>query len=317
MESKYHLPVWSAQPDEAAVEVAALGSAEAKETVADLPAQESAEAPAAKTVAAEGVLPSFDDAERSKMRTLLTNAAISRLQAKGEELINAVASDELSVRPVGVAKSEAVQEVILISEGEKEMAQLTAATVDATTETAAAQPVEAAMPAEVLAENEAAAVEAAQSVEAAPTMAMAETESEPEMMLTEAAEREILPTEAANELAKAAAAAAAEANEAALETMVAAEPVAEQPVSVANTLNVVNANGVRLRVGLREPSKITPAAPTNAGNGAFRLKYYVVKPGDDPMSIALQHNVPLESLRAANQALASDLSVGMVLRIPS
>lgn len=176
------------------------------------------------------------------------------------------------------------------------------------------------MPAEVSVENEAAAVEAAQSVEAAPTMAMAETESEPEMMLTEAAEREILPTEAANELAEAAAAAAAEAaeaNEAALETMAAAEPVAEQPVSVANTLNVVNANGVRLRVGLREPSKITPAAPTNAGNGAFRLKYYVVKPGDDPMSIALQHNVPLESLRAANQALASDLSVGMVLRIPS
>ena len=317
LESKYHLPVWSAQPEDAAVEVAAFGSAEAKETVADLPAQESAEAPAAKTVAAEGVLPSFDDAERSKMRTLLTNAAISRLQAKGEELINAVASDELSVRPVGVAKSEAVQEVILISEGEKEMVQLTAATVDATTETAAAQPVEAAMPAEVSVENEAAAVEAAQSVEAAPTMAMAETESEPEMMLTEAAEREILPTEAANELAEAAAAAAAEANEAALETMAAAEPVAEQPVSVANTLNVVNANGVRLRVGLREPSKITPAAPTNAGNGAFRLKYYVVKPGDDPMSIALQHNVPLESLRAANQALASDLSVGMVLRIPS
>ena len=317
LESKYHLPVWSAQPDEAAVEVAALGSAEAKETVADLPGQEAAKAPAAKTVAAEGALPSFDDAERSKMRTLLTNAAISRLQAKGEELINAVASDELSVRPVGVAKSEAVQEVILISEGEKEMVQLTAATVDATTETAAAQPVEAAMPAEVSAENEAAAVEAAQSVEAAPTMAMVETESEPEMMLTEAAEREILPTEAANELAEAAAAAAAEANEAALETMAAAEPVAEQPVSVANTLNVVNANGVRLRVGLREPSKITPAAPTNAGNGAFRLKYYVVKPGDDPMSIALQHNVPLESLRAANQALASDLSVGMVLRIPS
>lgn len=317
LESKYHLPVWSAQPDEAAVEVAALGSAEAKETVADLPGQEAAKAPAAKTVADEGVLPSFDDAERSKMRTLLTNAAISRLQAKGEELINAVASDELSVRPVGVAKSEAVQEVILISEGEKEMAQLTAATVDATTETAAAQPVEAAMPAEVLAENEAAAVEAAQSVEAAPTMAMAETESEPEMMLTEAAEREILPTEAANELAEAAAAAAAEANEAALETMAAAEPVAEQPVSVANTLNVVNANGVRLRVGLREPSKITPAVSTNSGSGAFRLKYYVVKPGDDPMSIALQHNVPLESLRAANQALVGDLSVGMVLRIPS
>lgn len=311
LESKYHLPVWSAQPDEAAVEVAALGSAEAKETVADLPGQEAAKAPAAKTVAAEGVLPSFDDAERSKMRTLLTNAAISRLQAKGEELINAVASDELSVRPVGVAKSEAVQEVILISEGEKEMAQLTAATVDA----AVAQPV-AAMPAAVLAENETAAVEDAQSVEAAPAVAMAEAESEPEMTLTEAAEREILPAEAANELAEAAAA-AAEANEAAVETMAAAEPVAEQPVSVANTLNVVNANGVRLRVGLREPSKITPAAPTNAGNGAFRLKYYVVKPGDDPMSIALQHNVPLESLRAANQALASDLSVGMVLRIPS
>ena len=47
------------------------------------------------------------------------------------------------------------------------------------------------------------------------------------------------------------------------------------------------------------------------------MKYYVVKPGDDPMSIALKHNVPLERLRESNKALAGDLSVGMVLRIPS
>lgn len=301
-----------------AVETAAEPSEEA-------PLQAVEASPATKTVAAEGVLPSFDGAERSKMRSLLTSAAISRLQAKGEKLIGTVAEDSVLERPANVVQqvsAEPVQEVILISEGEKEMTQLTAVAAEQT----AAQPVEAASKpeAELVAatSEEVQAVEAAAMVDttAATDMAKAPVseaaEGEPEPVMAEAAEREVSPAEAASELAEAAAA-AAEANEAAEAAAEVEAIAAEQPMNAFGASNLVNANGVRLRVGLREPAKILSTVSSNAAGTGFRLKYYVVKPGDDPMSIALQHNVPLESLRAANQALAGDLSVGMVLRIPS
>ncbi len=341
-EGKYHLPVWSAQPEgataadaeageikvEAKAEVEAapvLAVETAAEPSEEAPLQAVEASPATKTVATEGVLPSFDGAERSKMRSLLTSAAISRLQAKGEKLIGTVAEDSVLERPANVVQqvsAEPVQEVILISEGEKEMTQLTAVAAEQT----AAQPVEAASKpeAELVAatSEEVQAVEAAAMVDttAATDMAKAPVseaaEGEPEPVMAEAAEREVSPAEAASELAEAAAA-AAEANEAAEAAAEVEAIAAEQPMNAFGASNLVNANGVRLRVGLREPAKILSTVSSNAAGTGFRLKYYVVKPGDDPMSIALQHNVPLESLRAANQALAGDLSVGMVLRIPS
>ncbi len=95
---------------------------------------------------------------------------------------------------------------------------------------------------------------------------------------------------------------------------------AEQNVADGNlaqgVVKAVNADGVRLRVGLRDAQQPRPVPQPAAGGANFCLKYYVVKPGDDPMSIALKHNVPLERLRDSNKALAGDLAVGMVLRIP-
>lgn len=335
-DSKYHLPVWNGQPESAVEAVAEASASEvaADETPNEIAAEETAaEAqaepvlaevvaepptaaaevpqPAARTVAAEGELPAFDGAERSKMRSLLTSAAIARLQAKGEKLVGSAAEDNLPDKPVSVVQEnsgEPVQEVILISE-EKDMPRLAAAADELAARAASVAVQNEAEPVEAESQAEIAAVESGAQAEAVSVAAMAGDEPD----LAEAAEqKEISPVEAANELAEAVSAAAE-----ASEDAVAAAAVATQPAGAAGAASLVNANGVRLRVGLREPDRISPATSGSTGKGGFRLKYYVVKPGDDPMSIALQHNVPLESLRAANQALAGDLNVGMVLRIPS
>lgn len=83
----------------------------------------------------------------------------------------------------------------------------------------------------------------------------------------------------------------------------------------ADRVRLINTNGVRLRMnsGVRQSM---PLPAVGAKGGGRALKYYVVKPGDDPMSIALKHNVSLESLQAHNKLTDGDLTAGMVLRIP-
>lgn len=83
----------------------------------------------------------------------------------------------------------------------------------------------------------------------------------------------------------------------------------------ADRVRLINTNGVRLRMnsGVRQSM---PLPAVGAKGGGRALKYYVVKPGDDPMSIALKHNVSLESLQAHNKLTDGELTAGMVLRIP-
>lgn len=88
-----------------------------------------------------------------------------------------------------------------------------------------------------------------------------------------------------------------------------------QAESGAGQVRLVNTNGVRLRMntGARQNMELPRSTAKTSG---CSLKYYVVKPGDDPMGIALKHNVSLESLRADNKLLDGELTAGMVLRIP-
>lgn len=85
--------------------------------------------------------------------------------------------------------------------------------------------------------------------------------------------------------------------------------------NAADRVRLINTNGVRLRMnsGVRQSM---PLPAVGAKGGGRALKYYVVKPGDDPMSIALKHNVSLESLQAHNKLTDGELTAGMVLRIP-
>lgn len=360
-QGKYHLPVWTGSR-EPGLAVAAKTEAEPVSSRLTAKAEELAQKAAAKpNNAAEFALPQF---EQGKLRSVLTVAAISRLQAKGEALAasgknqpqevillepqtEATAkpaempiSVQVAAEPEPVAAAEAPETAETVKAAEVEV-ETVAETI---TETVAENP---AASAAVAVDNEAVDNEAVDNEvadnevesatedvvsenvvsenvvpEASATVAVMEPEPAAEVMADKAA------GDYADELAAAVAAAvhdeAAE-NAETSETSETVETVEAAAESLADgSVKAVNADGVRLRVGLRDAQKIRPVprpASDNAAEsktaGSFCMKYYVVKPGDDPMSIALKHNVPLERLRESNKALAGDLSVGMVLRIPS
>ena len=147
------------------------------------------------------------------------------------------------------------------------------------------------------------AAEVAEPVEVAEvTAAEADVEA---AEVTEAAAEEVM-AEVAEVTAE-----ATEATEAA-EAAAEAEPQAQ---AAGAGLQMVNNGGVKVRVA---------AVGNNAGgvqnmrpaSGGFSIKYYVVKPGEDPMSIALKHNISLERLREANRLPEGELAAGTLLRIP-
>lgn len=224
---------------------------------------------------------------KSRFRTLLTEAALARLKARGEDLAAAAAE-----RQEQTAENEQPQDAAI-----KEADTLTEEDIITTT---------AAEPPEQTQEN--AAVKTAETdVEAEiPAMMTADAPAQqPETLVEAAAEAAATP---------AAAAAPAEAEVEATE----AAASAPQP-AVDSELKMVNAQGVRLKVlAAQQPARAAFAVPGAAKKaGSFSLKYYVVKPGDQPMSIALQNNVSLEKLLAANHIGEGELKPGSVLRIPS
>ncbi len=311
----YHLPVWSGQKSDSA-----SSAPEDKPPVKQAAASAGAE---------EVALPQV---EQSKLRTMLTVAAISRLQAKGEVLTGvnknqpqevillepkteAVAGKSVASMPINVqvaAEHEETPAAAVMADDKVEMeVEQTVAEVT--------EPVLNEDMAGVMADiEEEAAVETSAVVETAVEPVAVEDTVNIEPVAAENADEQDLAVTAedyAEELA-ATVAEAAEKTEQAKQS--------EQTEQAADsTIKTVNADGVRLRVGLRDAQKIRPVPrPVDETNritqtaGNYCLKYYVVKPGDDPMSIALKHNVPLERLRETNKALSGDLTVGMVLRIP-
>lgn len=79
-------------------------------------------------------------------------------------------------------------------------------------------------------------------------------------------------------------------------------------------VQLVNSRGVKVRLTARQvaPPRQEPARPASS----FAIRYYVVKPGDDAMHIALKHNISLERLREANRLPDGELAAGTLLRIP-
>lgn len=80
-------------------------------------------------------------------------------------------------------------------------------------------------------------------------------------------------------------------------------------------VRLINTNGVRLKVGSNGGSGLPAPMSERQGRGR-KIKYYIVKPGDQAMGVALQHNVSLESLLECNRLNDGEVTAGMVLRIP-
>lgn len=73
--------------------------------------------------------------------------------------------------------------------------------------------------------------------------------------------------------------------------------------------------GMRTRIGMQESRPVNMFAVPQ--KSSYKLKYYVVQDGDEPLAIALKHNVSLDNLLAKNSLRDGQLEAGRVLRIPS
>ena len=282
---------------------------------------------------------------KNKFRSLLTGAALARMQARGESLqAEAKYADWPAELPTAAEKSVDLPENVAEKAAENVIdtaAEIKTATVDERGEDTATDMNKKVME-DLQNESKAqtAAVDVAQVNEAqevatentaeAEVKAEIATEIMSEVMAEQTAiESEVAETEevAAEEVAEVI---AEEVGEKSAETV--AESVAdEQPAAaevpaapdIKQGVQMVNNSGVRLRMAAARQNR-PESKPVSAGRGnasttpgkGFAMKYYVVKAGDEPMGIALKHNVSLESLLAANRLQNGELPVGTVLRIP-
>lgn len=275
---------------------------------------------------------------KNKFRSLLTGAALSRMQARGESLqaeadyarvnnvgwtaelpkMNEKVAEDVTDAAADERREDAVTDMSkkLLEEVRKEIkADIAAADVTQEDEVQVGEAQEVAAENTAEAEITAAEVVAEQT---AVTESEAAAESTEEVIAEEAAEviTEVITEEVGEKAAEAVAESAANG-----QPQVAAEAPGEPDIK--QGVRMVNNSGVRLRMAAakqnRAESKPVSAgrsnAPTTPGKG-FAMKYYVVKAGDEPMGIALKHNVSLESLLAANRLQNGELPVGTVLRIP-
>lgn len=270
---------------------------------------------------------------KNRFRTLLTTAALAKLKARGESLqaaaeaqtaaeIAEVSEPVAAVKPIEAAE---VTETVTVAEEAEALTEQIAVSETVVEKTALPQVEEVSAAVESV-ENPVAEVEnavenitetaaepVAAEASAAETAAAAETVAETEAAT---ADTEI---EVSAEKAEEAAAVMAETAEAA-ETAAPVEPAAPaEPDAPEVELKLVNANGVRLKMSAAQPARAAQApAPAEGAKkaGSFSMRFYVVKPGDQPMSIALKNNISLESLLAANRITEGELKAGTVLRIP-
>lgn len=316
-ESEHSLPVWKFVPAEPTVRTAANQVEKSVEKPVEKPVEKLVEKPV-KT--GNGKILAMDKEQiyapplnKNRFRSLLTAAALSRLQARGEELSaeSQAALPDWQESRQAAAAAAAAAEAAEVNETIREGSAI---------ETS-----------ENLNENLAAEASAAEAVE----VASAAPEQVPEQVPETAAET-TAETAAAEEVAvdksePVAAAAVEQTGEngdnmlPAVETMVEnpqpeaqAEPVAAEPEAAG--VQLVNGSGVKVRVAAAKEARRADRAVRPQENarttGGFSMKYYVVKPGDDPMSIALKHNISLERLQAANRLPEGELTAGTMLRIP-
>lgn len=199
---------------------------------------------------------------KNRFRSILTAAALARLQARGEDLTEKVAEKVVEVNSVA-EEADVLADVLM-----EEVAN------------------------EVAVEEE--KVEKAEEVTSEVVVEEKAEEVTSEVAVEEAEEAEEVT------------------NEVAVEEKVEEVTSEEKPEA---GVQLVNGGGVRVRLAAKQltPPRQETARPVSA---AFAIKYYVVKPGDDAMHIALKHNISLERLREANRLPEGELAAGTLLRIP-
>lgn len=254
---------------------------------------------------------------KNRFRTLLTTAALAKLKARGESLqaaVEAQAAEDIA------AVSEPVVVVKPIEEAEATETLTVAEEVGVLTEQIAMNEtvVEKSMPSQV--DEVSASVETVENP-MAEVEKMVENAEEPavaEQSVAEPAAKEDVDTETEVEAADNEVMFTAETQEEVAETKVGVSAPAEPDVPDVE-LKMINANGVRLKMSAVQPARAAKASAPVEGckkAGSFSMRFYVVKPGDQPMSIALKNNISLESLLAANRITEGELTAGTVLRIP-
>ena len=254
---------------------------------------------------------------KNRFRTLLTTAALAKLKARGESLqaaVEAQAAEDIA------AVSEPVVVVKPIEEAEATETLTVAEEVGVLTEQIAMNEtvVEKSMPSQV--DEVSASVETVENpmAEVEKMVEYAEEPAVADQSVAEPAAKEDVDTETEVEAADNEVVFTAETQEDVAETEVGVSAPAEPDVPDVE-LKMVNANGVRLKMSAVQPARAAKASAPVEGckkAGSFSMRFYVVKPGDQPMSIALKNNISLVSLLAANRITEGELTAGTVLRIP-
>lgn len=300
-ECAHRLPVWQFAPVEKAIAKELI-----KEPAKD-PVNDRVKDPAKEQIYAPWL-------NKNRFRAILTAAAISRLQARGEDLtaaadVSAVAADGYKAdvwKNDGYKADEKAREATEIL-GENLEVKVSAEdvaeeklVVEDVTEEAVEEAVE-----EVSEEVENVIEEVVDEVVNEVAEATSEDVVEEVVEVAESAQvTESAETATEDVVAE---------EENAVEVAAVAEAAAEVAPREADGVQMVNNRGVKVRLAAKQ---MNPPRAEQRPMGGYSIKYYVVKPGDDAMHIALRHNISLERLREANHLPDGEPAAGTLLRIP-
>lgn len=286
-ECAHRLPVWQFDPVEKAIAKEPI-----KEPTKDL-AKDPAKDPAKEQIYAPGL-------NKNRFRAILTAAAISRLQARGEDLtaaadVSAVAADVYKVDEKAREATEILGENLEAKVSAEDVAEEKLVAEDVTEEAVEEVSEEVGEEVEnVIGETVEEVVEAASEDVVEEVVEVAESAQVAES--AETATEEVVAEE-----------------ENAVVVAAVAETAAEVAPREADGVQMVNNRGVKVRLAAKQ---MNPPRAEQRPMGGYSIKYYVVKPGDDAMHIALRHNISLERLREANHLPDGEPAAGTLLRIP-
>lgn len=243
---------------------------------------------------------------KGRFRSILTAAAIARMQARGEELMGA--GDEAAKAAAANVADDSSEIISVKDENEKEAAVVNVenkaadTAADIAVDTIDKVEKEEIKEIEEIEEIEEISEEVVEVAEAEPVV-QSGAEDVPEDTIQAS-----MPIEVESEAAPVQQ----------VEPPV-VEVAAEVPAASAAMPQMVNSVGVKVRLAARaaDPAPPRREVPARGDSGGFMIKYYVVKPGENAMSIALKHNISIERLKEANRLPEGELAAGTLLRIPS
>lgn len=241
---------------------------------------------------------------KSRFRSILTAAAIARMQARGEELTGG--GDEAAKAAAANVADDSSEIISVKDENKKEAAVVNVENKAAYTATDIAVDIAVdtmdKVEKEEIEEIEEISEEVVEVAEAEPVVESG-AEDVPEDTIQVS-----MPIEVESEGAPVQQ----------VEPSV-VEVAAEVPAAPAAMPQMVNSVGVKVRLAAcaADPAPPRREVPARSDSGGFMIKYYVVKPGENAMSIALKHNISIERLKEANRLPEGELAAGTLLRIPS